>query len=364
MAPARRGGTDPHVTRVGAVIAQSLVALRSGNDAAIRALYGGAKASRELTKIIAVVAHHVRKGPGGKKIMVRPSKGPRDAGALILSRQPGHVFVTIAEQEKAVLRRCQELVRKGIRRRGLAMALNRMLLLPPLSGRDDFPFVVAALQVARVDRQSRVVPDDLVKAITRVGGDLLMDTAARVDGAVRSRAPVNTIAVTWPLTKTVDSQGNVVVESKEEGSPIEWLYDDVSVRSGGVLYLATGEYKVRRFEVASGGKIVVDSRRGPVRVQVRELLKLGGSESAVDAGVPRLILRYDGRNDVLIHAPFAGALFAPHAAVSLSGEGRASGPSFASVFADTIVIGRGEVVRPLPLEWHTAAVLGVSFRNP
>jgi hypothetical protein len=134
--------------------------------------------------------------------------------------------------------------------------------------------------------------------------------------------------------------------------------------SGGVLYLATGEYKVRRFEVASGGKIVVDSRRGPVRVQVRELLKLGGSESAVDAGVPRLILRYDGRNDVLIHAPFAGALFAPHAAVSLSGEGRASGPSFASVFADTIVIGRGEVVRPLPLEWHTAAVLGVSFRNP
>ena len=96
-----------------------------------------------------------------------------------------------------------------------------------------------------------------------------------------------------------------MVESKEEGSPIAGVYDDVSVRSGGVLYLATGEYEVRRFDVASGGKIIVDSRRGPVRVQVRELLKLGGAESAVDA-----------------------------------------------------------VVRPLPLEWHTAAVLGVSFRNP
>ena len=186
----------------------------------------------------------------------------------------------------------------------------------------------------------------------RAGGSAQVSSSAQVGGSTHEgggQVPVSLRS--WTVFVPEGSAGPVLLEpntSRDLEPNSSW--GQLSVRAGASIRLHSGVYYFESVTLESGSSLVIDDSDGPVQIYVQNGFIHRGSIRASTYGVPRLFVGVLGTQQVMIEAPFTGALFAPQASVRLQAarpEGH-RGTFFGrdlSVEPDTNILG-------YPLDWR------------
>jgi hypothetical protein len=157
-----------------------------------------------------------------------------------------------------------------------------------------------------------------------------------VTGTVTSGASVALRELSWEVPFQIGTT-DVTVHPTSHRTVVPGAYDDVHVKPFGTLALQTGTYYADSLELYPGGRLTLDTTRGPVVIYVRKSLRIlgqssfkrGNGRNGGDNGGDLLIV-YLGDREVAIDAPFSGTLVAPAATLEFKGGcSNLSGAAFA-----------------------------------
>jgi hypothetical protein len=160
----------------------------------------------------------------------------------------------------------------------------------------------------------------LVGGFLKTGQTLTLQTGVQITGPITQHAtgivfaPAPTVSATFPSNPpTVD------VEPGQSKTISAGAYGSVAIKSNATLTLGSGTYTMTSLDIEPQATVKINSTRGSVVVTVQQAIVFNGG-SIVDSGNPQapdFLLGYVGTQAVNVATPFNGAIFAPHASLTL-----------------------------------------------
>jgi cysteine-rich repeat protein len=128
-------------------------------------------------------------------------------------------------------------------------------------------------------------------------------------------------ALSWQISIPSGPAPDVHATTGQTSSIAAGPYGTVTVDTGGTLKLHAGNYYATTFALSQGSTLSLDQSGGAIVVYVSSAITLNGAVTAIQGGVPNLLIVYLGNSVLSIGgtsgAPFGGSIVAPYVQLSL-----------------------------------------------
>jgi hypothetical protein len=202
--------------------------------------------------------------------------------------------------------------------------------------------VVGVVAAGAIDLRDRVhVTGSVATASITMGNNVTIDGKK----AVASVPPLGD-SVTWTASTPAASVPGWDLQPGQAQSLLPGRYGALAVKNGAKLTLsAAGRYFFESLDLESGSTLEILSADQPTEIYVHgSQLILRGALSGATGLEERLVIVYDGTNEVFLESPLRGAIIAPSAQVTLRAT---SSPHRGAAFAKTVLVDAGAILQPV-----------------
>ncbi|MBX3233956.1 MAG: polymer-forming cytoskeletal protein [Labilithrix sp.] len=171
--------------------------------------------------------------------------------------------------------------------------------------------LVTAVGDVELGKQARIEGD------VRATGKVRRAPGSSVHGRLEAPANIDVSTQSWSVTASPTSLGDVVVARGVTRDLSPGTYDELIAASGATVVLHSGVYVVSKALFFRGSELELDDGAGPVQLYVRDESYFRAATRSTTASEPKLLVSHLGSKELIVRPPFAGAVVAPNASVSL-----------------------------------------------
>ena len=156
-----------------------------------------------------------------------------------------------------------------------------------------------------------------VEGFVKTNATVTRQIDASVTSGIFERAALTFPAAPGPVTFPGGTFADVTVDPDKTSSIAPGSFKNVSVRSRGVLNLASGTYFFESLTIEPQAEVRLNKSGGPVIINVKTLLAIKGPLVSSDPASGAFV-RYAGTAATVVEVPYRGTLLAPTALLTLA----------------------------------------------